>query len=129
MRGLLPQNIRNWGVHASLTEFIDLLDMSPSVLHFACHNSFTERAGSIITLEGGPLRPSDLAIAVQRNGLADINPLVFFNACRTAGDIPGLVQMMGWARQFMAAGAGAFIGRCGRSGPARRKRSPRSSTG
>jgi CHAT domain-containing protein len=35
---------------------------------------------------------------------------VFFNACRTAGEIPGLVQMMGWAKQFMGAGAGAFIG-------------------
>jgi CHAT domain-containing protein len=35
---------------------------------------------------------------------------VFLNACRTAGDIPGLIQLMGWARQFMGAGAGAFIG-------------------
>ena len=110
IRGIFPANVRNRGVHASLTEFIDLLDVAPSVLHFACHNTFTEKGGSIITLEGGPLRPSDLAIAVQRKGLADINPLVFFNACRTAGDIPGLIQLMGWARQFMGAGAGAFIG-------------------
>jgi CHAT domain-containing protein len=97
-------------VHASLAEFIDLLDAAPSVLHFACHNAFTEKGGSVITLEGGPLRPSDLAIAVQRKGLAAISPLVFLNACRTAGDIPGLMQLMGWARQFMGAGAGAFIG-------------------
>jgi Protein kinase domain/CHAT domain len=110
IRGIFPVNVRNRGVHASLTEFIELLDAAPSVLHFACHNTFTEKGGSIITLEGGPLRPSDLAIAVQRKGLADISPLVFLNACRTAGDIPGIIQLMGWARQFMGAGAGAFIG-------------------
>jgi hypothetical protein len=110
VRGILPVTARDRGVHASLAEFIDLLDAAPSVLHFACHNAFTEKGGSVITLEGGPLRPSDLAIAVQRKGLAAISPLVFLNACRTAGDIPGLMQLMGWARQFMGAGAGAFIG-------------------
>ena len=47
---------------------------------------------------------------MQGKGLADINPLVCFDACRTAGDIPGLIQLMGWARQFIVAGAGAFIG-------------------
>jgi hypothetical protein len=52
----------------------------------------------------------DLAFKVQQNGLADVSPLVFLNACRTAGDIPGLLQLVGWARQFMGAGAGAFIG-------------------
>jgi serine/threonine protein kinase len=110
IRGIFPVNMRNRGVHASLAEFIDLLDAVPSVLHFACHNAFTETGGSVIALEGGPLRPSDLAVAVQRKGLADVSPLVFLNACRTAGDIPGLMQLVGWARQFMGAGAGAFIG-------------------
>jgi hypothetical protein len=110
VRGIFPLNVRNRGMHASLAEFIELLDVSPSVLHFACHNAFTEKGGSVITLEGGPLRPSDLAITVQQKGLAAISPLVFLNACRTAGDIPGLMQLVGWARQFMGAGAGAFIG-------------------
>jgi CHAT domain-containing protein len=36
--------------------------------------------------------------------------LVFINACRSAGVIPEYTQMMGWAQQFMAAGAGAFVG-------------------
>jgi hypothetical protein len=110
IRGIFPVNIRNRGVHASLAEFIGPLEAAPSVLHFACHNAFTEKNGSVITLEDGPLRPSDLAIAVQRKRLAAISPLVFLNACRTAGDVPGLVQLMGWARHFMGAGAGAFIG-------------------
>jgi hypothetical protein len=110
VQSIFPVNVRNRGVHASLAEFIELLDVAPSVLHFACHNTFTEKGGSVITLEGGPLRPSDLAIAVQQKRLAAISPLVFLNACRTAGDIPGLMQLVGWARQFMGAGAGAFIG-------------------
>ena len=110
VRGLLPPGISDWGVHASLDRLIELLEAAPSLLHFACHNSFTDKSGSVITLEGGPLRPSDLAVAVQKHGLAAVSPLVFFNACRTAGEVPGFVQMMGWARQFMAAGAGAFIG-------------------
>jgi CHAT domain-containing protein len=80
------------------------------VLHFACHNAFTDAAGSRVSLEGGPLYPSDLAVAVQKRRMAEASPLVFFNACRTAGEIPGLIQMMGWAKQFMGAGAGAFIG-------------------
>jgi hypothetical protein len=110
LRSIFPGHVRNRGVHASLAGFTELLEAVPSVLHFACHNAFTKQGGSVITLDGGPLRPSDLAVAVQQRGLADISPLVFLNACRTAGDIPGLMQLMGWARQFMGAGAGAFIG-------------------
>jgi CHAT domain-containing protein len=49
-------------------------------------------------------------VAVQKHSLEAASPLVFFNACRTAGEIPGLMQMMGWAKQFMGAGAGAFVG-------------------
>ena len=110
VRDIFPARVRNRGVCASLDGFTGLLDAAPSVLHFACHNAFTEQSGSVIALEGGPLRPSDLAIAVQRKELAGISPLVFLNACRTAGDIAGLTQLMGWARQFMGAGAGAFVG-------------------
>lgn len=108
--GIFPGYVRDRGVHATLAGFNELLDAVPSVLHFACHNAFTEQGGSVIRLGDGPLRPSDLAIAVQQKGLAAISPLVFLNACRTAGDIAGLMQLVGWARQFMGAGAGAFIG-------------------
>jgi CHAT domain-containing protein len=98
------------GVVERLDELISLLDGPPGVLHFACHNTFADDAGSTLSLEGGPLRPSDLAVSVQQHGLAQASPLVFFNACRTAGEVPGLMQMMGWAKQFMGAGAGAFLG-------------------
>ena len=36
--------------------------------------------------------------------------LVFINACRSAGEVPEYTRLMGWASQFMAAGAGAFAG-------------------
>ena len=110
VRGILPSTVRDQGVCASLEGLIQLLENAPSVLHFACHNAFAEKSGSVISLDGGQLRPSDLAVAVQQSGLAAASPLVFFNACRTAGEVQGLVQMMGWAKQFMGAGASAFIG-------------------
>ena len=110
VRARLGSNVRDHGIVERLDSLIALLDDAPSVLHFACHNRFTNQTGSVITLEGGPPRPSDLAVAVQTRGLATASPLVFFNACRTAGEISGLMQMMGWAKQFMSAGASAFLG-------------------
>ena len=50
----------------------------------------------------GPRRPT--------RSLAVTNPLVFINACRSAGEVPEYTRLMGWASQFMAAGAGAFAG-------------------
>jgi CHAT domain len=109
VRARLP-GIADQGVLDRLDQLHDLLEQAPSVLHFACHNEFKADTGSRIRLNGGPLDPSDLAPAVQRRGLAAASPLVFFNACRTAGEINGFLRLMGWAKQFMAAGAGAFIG-------------------
>ena len=80
------------------------------MLHFAGHNAFTDEIGSLISLDGGPLRPDDLAYASQRRAFESVRPLVFLNGCRTAGEIPGFTQLVGWAREFMGAGAGAFIG-------------------
>jgi CHAT domain-containing protein len=48
--------------------------------------------------------------AVARRSLAERSPLIFLNACRSAGAAPEYTQMMGWAGQFTAAGAGAFVG-------------------
>jgi hypothetical protein len=110
VRMRLGDGIRDRGVYDRLDSLLELLDDPPSVLHFACHNAFSGKAGSVVRLEGGLWRPSDLALSAQKRSMAGIQPLVFFNACRTAGEVPGLIQMMGWARQFMAAGAGAFVG-------------------
>ena len=80
-------------------------------LHFACHNTFKcEAGGSAITMGGGPFVPMLLNKAVTRRALAGRNPLIFINACRSAGAVPEYTRMTGWAQQFMAAGAGAFVG-------------------
>jgi CHAT domain len=110
VRAVLGDGIADQGVLGRLDQMVALLEQAPSVLHFACHNQFNQATGSVINLDGGPFRPSDLARAVQQRSLAAASPLVFFNACRTAGEIAGFVQLMGWAKQFMAAGAGAFLG-------------------
>jgi hypothetical protein len=92
-----------------------LLDLIESghcgLLHFACHNTFTADAGgSAIAMGGGPFVPMLLNKAIMRHTLAERHPLVFINACRSAGAVPEYTRMMGWAQGFMAAGAGAFAG-------------------
>ena len=81
------------------------------LLHFACHNTFrVEAGGSSIMMGGGPFVPALLNRSVTTHSLARRNPLVFINACRSAGAVPEYTRLIGWAGQFMSAGAGAFIG-------------------
>lgn len=79
------------------------------VLHFACHNTFTA-AGSEIAMADGPFAPIDLAVAAEAHRLRADRPLIFFNACSSAGEIGWFGATLGWAPQFLKAGAGAFIG-------------------
>jgi CHAT domain-containing protein len=58
----------------------------------------------------GPFDPIDLASAAQLRSLRPHRPLVFFNACRSAGEIDWFGESLGWAPQFLNAGAGAFVG-------------------
>lgn len=110
VRGILPTGVIHRGTEAGLAQVLKLLDAVPSVLHFAGHNAFTDDAGSVISLDGGPLRPGDLSYAKQKRAFEAVSPLVFLNGCRTAAEIPGFTQMNGWAQEFMGAGAAAFIG-------------------
>ncbi len=95
-----------------LSDLLDLLDAGTAgLLHFACHNTFSlEAGGSSIKMAGGAFVPQLLNSAVARRRLAARSPLVFVNACRSAGVTAEYTRMMGWAGQFMAAGAGAFVG-------------------
>jgi MFS family permease len=95
-----------------LAELLDLLDSgSTGLLHFACHNTFSlEAGGSSIKMAGGAFVPQLLNSAAGRRRLAARSPLVFVNACRSAGASAEYTRMMSWASQFMAAGAGAFLG-------------------
>ncbi|MET9386921.1 CHAT domain-containing protein [Streptomyces sp. NPDC002928] len=79
------------------------------LLHFACHNSFSG-AGSRVRMADGAFDPIDLAAAAQLRSLRPYGPLVFFNACRSAGEIDWFGASLGWAPQFLQAGAGAFVG-------------------
>ncbi|MGQ5574629.1 CHAT domain-containing protein [Streptomyces sp. ECR3.8] len=79
------------------------------LLHFACHNAFTG-TGSRVLMADGPFDPIDLASAAQLRTLRPHRPLVFFNACRSAGEIDWFGESLGWAPQFLTAGAGAFVG-------------------
>ena len=95
-----------------LDRLLDLISTGTGgLLHFACHSTFrADAGGSSITMGGGPFVPELLNRAVTTRSLAVTNPLVFINACRSAGEVPEYTRLMGWASQFMAAGAGAFAG-------------------
>ncbi|NUL06894.1 CHAT domain-containing protein [Streptomyces lunaelactis] len=96
----------------TLDDILSVIDAGTTgPLHFTCHNTFdTGGSGSSIALEGGPFVPALLNSAVARRALEGSSPLVFINACRAAGVVPQYTQMLGWAQQFMGAGAGAFVG-------------------
>ncbi|MET8322667.1 CHAT domain-containing protein [Micromonospora sp. NPDC005189] len=98
---------------APITSADDLLALINSgalgATHFACHNTFSSD-GSYIDMDGGRFKPSLLAEARIRKLLEATGPLVFINACRSAGVAPTYTRMLGWAQQFMASGAGAFVG-------------------
>jgi hypothetical protein len=112
IRALLGSGVRDDGVLSELSAVRQLVlgEELPGIMHFACHNTFSGKKGSSIKLGGGPWRPSDLAEAKAKTTLEASRPLVFFNACRSAGDIPWFGGNTGWASEFIEAGAGAFIG-------------------
>ncbi|GAA4976096.1 CHAT domain-containing protein [Actinoplanes utahensis] len=98
-------------VVGDLAGLLALLDRGdPGLMHFACHNSYRPDAGSSIAMAGGAFVPTLLERPKARKALARTRPLVFVNACRSAGAVPHYTRMMGWAEQFLGAGAGAFVG-------------------
>lgn len=68
-------------------------DPNRSVMHLEIHETFT---------------PEQLVGVVSNLGRA--RPLVFFNACQIGRSGMALTDIGGWAKQFLFAGAGAFIG-------------------
>lgn len=112
LKMILRQDPTSPAVVNELSALMDLIDSGQTgLLHFACHNAFhPETGGSSVSMNGGKFVPSHLNTAVTRRSLENQHPLIFMNACRSAGAIPEYTQMMGWAQQFMAAGAGAFVG-------------------
>ena len=81
------------------------------LLHFACHNTFSpgEPLSSYIAMNGSSFSP-DMLSGIGKKTLESLSPLVFMNACRTAGSAPTYTQLSGWANAFLDFGAAAFIG-------------------
>jgi CHAT domain len=110
LRERLGPGVADAGTFTRRAALSDLIDSGHAgLLHFACHNAFTG-SGSCVTMADASFDPIDLAYAANRGVLRATHPLVFFNACRSAGEIPWFDRSLGWAPQFLRAGAGAFVG-------------------
>lgn len=80
-------------------------------LHFSGHGLLRDpdpNRSTIILENGGELTPEDLS-GLARN-LGQARPVVFLNACKVGRSAMSLTDIGGWARQFLRAGAGVFIG-------------------
>jgi CHAT domain-containing protein len=77
--------------------------------HFTGHGGFRPLPNtSVILLENQEeMTPTDLS---DSGNLGLARPLVFFNACQTGHSAMSLTDIGGWAKGFLEAGAGAFIG-------------------
>ncbi|MEU9167686.1 CHAT domain-containing protein [Streptomyces sp. NPDC048420] len=111
VRKLLGPGVADAGVLTQRSELTDLIERGHAgLLHFACHNVFSGSGSRVKMGNDDSFEPIDLAAAVQKKSLSAQKPLVFFNACRSAGQIDWFNCALGWAEQFMQAGAGAFVG-------------------
>lgn len=80
------------------------------LLHFACHNEFVLDRGSAINFGGRSFTTTSMETAKVDLTLNSYAPLVFINACRSAGLVATYNRLDGWAEAFLQAGAAAFIG-------------------
>ena len=111
IRRLLDPEQPSSDVISALTPLQDLIAKGNfGLLHFACHNTYDPARGSSIMLDDVQFTLTQMATAVINKVLARHAPTIFMNACRSAGLSPSYNQLDGWAREFLKAGAGAFIG-------------------
>jgi hypothetical protein len=94
-----------------LTQLLDLIDNGEfGLLHFASHNIQTNvLTASYVPIGGKHFEVAFLSPAL-RNRYRQQAPLVFMNACRSAGLAPNYTHLTGWASAFIRTGVGAFIG-------------------
>jgi CHAT domain len=111
LRRLLDPARSPGAVVSELTPLLALIRQGDfRVLHFACHNSFDPSSGSAIRLNQRLFTPTLMTTARISQALANSTPLVFINACRSAGLAATYNGLDSWAREFLDAGAAAFIG-------------------
>jgi CHAT domain-containing protein len=81
------------------------------MLHFASHNNLQpDDAGvSFVPFENARF---DLMFMgnVAKKKYASTTPLVFMNACTSAGKAPLFTDVSSWADRYLYSGAGAFVG-------------------
>ena len=79
--------------------------------HFACHGDFESGNpdDSRLLLFNSSLRPIDI-IGPTQVGIEKSRPLIFLNACTSAGEDVSLTGIGGWSKRFVNAGVTAFIG-------------------
>lgn len=82
-----------------------------TIWHFSGHGYDVKQDPNLnmIKLDDGvPLSPID--ITGDTTNLGNTHPLIFFNGCETGTGGMSLTQPGGWAKQFITAGAAAYIG-------------------
>jgi molecular chaperone DnaK len=113
VRALLDERVRLETTVRDLASLLQIFQRAQfNMLHFACHNIFRpDRPDtSAIILGRQPFQPVFMNEYAVTKRFAPAAPLVFMNACRTGGESPLYTQLAGWARSFIEAGAGAFLG-------------------
>jgi hypothetical protein len=110
IRGM-GSNLKRGRTIATLGDMVATLNTGDfDLLHVASHNIYGAREGGVPF--GGRKRfaPTDMAYVQGIKSLAKRSPLIFMNACRTAGKDVSYTSLAGWADRFIDAGAGAFVG-------------------
>ncbi|WP_176133151.1 CHAT domain-containing protein [Hymenobacter sp. CRA2] len=80
-------------------------------LHFAAHNlTLPDQIGTSYIPFGQQAFSLPLMASIPLRRYATDQPLVFMNACTTAGQQPLFTEMGGWADTFLRRGAAAFVG-------------------
>jgi hypothetical protein len=97
----------------TMDPLLDLLTQGGfGMLHFASHNNLVAgNAGeSYVPFAGGSRFTSTLMGGLRRNLYRADRPLVFMNACTSAGAAPLITDVSSWADRYLSAGTGAFVG-------------------
>jgi hypothetical protein len=110
LRRLLGEKQPEAVISALTPLLVTILKGDFGLLHFACHNNYEPVAGVSITLDDRQFTPALLNTAVIERVLARSAPIIFINACRSAGVAAKYNNLDSWASKFLKAGAAAFIG-------------------
>ena len=102
--GTTSQEIRQ------LEELLECLQKAEfDLMHFACHHTFVSSSPSSSYVQMASQRFNSSFLEGLPNKFVR-QPLVFMNACRSAGSSELYTDLSGWAEKFLQAGAGAFTG-------------------